>query len=83
LEEAQRRAEREQLARQMIDRIRRAADIEQALQTTAKEMSQAMSVDHVSIELSLEAPLHEGRSEPQGEHHRQEVCTGSDAGKWK
>ena len=59
LEEAQRRAEQEQQARQMIDRIHRAMDIEQVLQTTAAELSQAMSVPHVSIELSLEAPMHE------------------------
>jgi GAF domain-containing protein len=59
LEEAQRRAEQEQQARQMIDRIHRAMDIEQALQITAAELSQAMSVPHVSIELSLEAPMHE------------------------
>jgi GAF domain-containing protein len=59
LEEAQRRAEQEQQARQMIDRIHRAMDIEQVLQATAAELSQAMSVPHVSIELSLEAPMHE------------------------
>jgi GAF domain-containing protein/HAMP domain-containing protein len=62
LEEAQRRAKQEQLARQMIDRIRRAIDIEQALQTTAEELSRVMHVDHVSIELSLEAPVHEGHT---------------------
>ncbi len=57
-ESAQRRAEREQLARQMIDHIHRAVDIEQALQMTAEELSQTMRVPHVSIELSLEAPMH-------------------------
>jgi GAF domain-containing protein/HAMP domain-containing protein len=64
LEEAQRRAEREQLARQMIDHVRRAVDIEQALQTTAEELSRAMSVPHVSIELSLEAPRDESHNGP-------------------
>jgi GAF domain-containing protein len=59
LEEAQRRAEREQVARQMIDHVRRAGDIEQALETTAEELSQAMGVPHVSIELSLNAPVRE------------------------
>lgn len=54
LEETQRRVEQEQLARQMIDHIRRAVNIEQALQTTVKELSQAMRVPHVSIELSIE-----------------------------
>ena len=58
-EEAQQRAEREQLTRQTIDRIHRAVDIEQALQTTAEELSQAMGVPHVSIELSLEAQRQE------------------------
>jgi GAF domain-containing protein/HAMP domain-containing protein len=68
LEEAQRRADREVLARQMIDRIRRSMDIEQALQTTAEELSRAMGVDHVSIELSLEAPTHAGRNSPSDGH---------------
>ncbi len=54
-EETQRRAEREHVTRQMIDRIRRAMDIEQALHTTAEELSRAMGVPHVSIELSSEA----------------------------
>jgi GAF domain-containing protein len=59
LERAQRRAEQEQLTRQTIDHIRRTVDIEQALQTTAEELSQAMGVPYVSIELSLEAAKHE------------------------
>jgi GAF domain-containing protein len=54
LELAQQRAEQEQLTRQMTDRIRRAVDIEQALQTTAEELAQAMKLRHVSVELSLE-----------------------------
>jgi len=52
-EEAQQRAEREQATRQMIDRIRRAMDIEQALETTARELAQVIKVPHVSIELNL------------------------------
>ena len=59
LERAQRRAEQEQLARQAIDHIRRTVDIEQTLQKAAEELSQAMGVPHVSIELSLEAPKHQ------------------------
>jgi GAF domain-containing protein len=54
LEEAQKRAEREQLTRQMVDHIRRAVDIEQALQTTAEELARAVRVPRVSIELNLE-----------------------------
>jgi GAF domain-containing protein/HAMP domain-containing protein len=61
LERAQRLAEQEQEARQMIDRIRRTVDVEQTLQTTAEELSRAMGVPHVSIELSLEMPVQESR----------------------
>ncbi|HDQ72615.1 MAG TPA: GAF domain-containing protein [Chloroflexi bacterium] len=53
-EEAQKRARYEQTTRQTIDRIRRALDIEQALQTTVQELSQAMNVPHVSIDLNLQ-----------------------------
>lgn len=55
LEGAQQRAEREQRTRQMIDRIRRAADLEQALSVAAEELSRAMEVPHVSINLSVDA----------------------------
>jgi GAF domain-containing protein len=54
LEGAQRRAVQEESARRMIDHIRRAMDVEQALQTTAEELSRALGVPHVSIELDLE-----------------------------
>lgn len=52
-EQARRRAERERLTRQVIDRVRRAMDIEQALRTAAEELSEAMSAPQVSIELNL------------------------------
>ncbi len=55
LEEAQQRAAREQQARQMIDHIRRAVDLEQALEIAAEELSQAMQVPHVTIDLGVEA----------------------------
>jgi transcriptional regulator with GAF, ATPase, and Fis domain len=55
-EEAQRRAQWEQMTRQMIDRIRRGMDMEKALQTTAQELSSALKVPHVSIELRLDTP---------------------------
>jgi len=55
-EETQRHAEQEQVARQMIDHIRRATGIEQALQTAAKELSVGLRVPHVSIELRLDPP---------------------------
>jgi GAF domain-containing protein len=53
LEGAQFRAEQEQQARQMIDRIRRAADLDYALEAAAEELSRAMGVPHVSIELGV------------------------------
>jgi len=81
-EEAQRRADREQLARQMIDRIRRAMDIEQALQTTAEELSQAMDVGHVSIELSLETPTYEGHNSPPDGQAIKKSPTGNSVRKW-
>ncbi len=52
-EEAQKRARYEQTTRQVIDRIHRALDVEQALQTAVKELSQAMNVPRVSIDLNL------------------------------
>jgi len=59
LEEAQRRAEWEQLTRQIVDRTRRATDIERALQTTAEGLSEALEVPRVSIELNVGALMKE------------------------
>ncbi len=53
LEEARRRVESERLARQAIDHIRRAVDVEQALQAAAQELAQALEVPHVAIELGV------------------------------
>ncbi len=55
LGKAQQRAERELQARRMIDHIRRAVDLEQALEIAAQELSQAMQVPHVSIDLGIDA----------------------------
>ncbi len=54
LEDARRRAEREQQTRRVVDRIRRSATIERTLHTTAEELSRVMKVPQVSIELNLE-----------------------------
>ncbi len=51
-EEAQKRARYEQTTRQVIDRIHRALDVEQALQTTVEELSKAMNASRVSIDLN-------------------------------
>ncbi len=50
-EEARRRAEYERLVRHATDRIRRALDVEEALQTAAQELANIMKVPHISIEL--------------------------------
>jgi GAF domain-containing protein/HAMP domain-containing protein len=80
LEEAQRRAEREQLARQMIDHIRRSTDIEQALRAAAEEISKAVRVPHVSIELSLESPTDEWGNDPPDGYRCQGISPGSNGG---
>jgi DNA-binding LacI/PurR family transcriptional regulator/GAF domain-containing protein len=59
LEETQQRAGRERQARHAIDRIRRAVDVGQALQAAAEELSWALGVPHVAVELSLEAASQE------------------------
>ncbi|MCX7680415.1 MAG: substrate-binding domain-containing protein [Anaerolineae bacterium] len=53
LEEAQRRAEYEHLVRQATDHIRRAVNVERALQTAAQELANIMKVPQVSIELGI------------------------------
>lgn len=54
LEDAQKRAEQEHVTRQMIDRIRRADEVRQALEITAEDLAQTLKVPHVSIRLSPE-----------------------------
>jgi len=58
-EEAQQRAQREQLARQITEQIRRASDMKRALQTTAAELSRALAAPYVSIELNIASPEQE------------------------
>lgn len=53
LEQAQHRAQQEESLRRVVDRVRRAADIEQALRAAAGELSDTMDVPRVSIELDL------------------------------
>ena len=57
LEQAERRAEQEQQARQMIDQIHRSVTLEQALHKAAEELAHAVQVPHVSIQLTLEPPM--------------------------
>jgi GAF domain-containing protein len=53
LQRAQHGAQQEETLRRVVDRVRRAADIEQALRAAAGELSDAMDVPRVSIELDL------------------------------
>lgn len=55
LERAQHGAEKQEELRRVIDRIRKSADIEQALRAAAGELSGTMDVPRVSIELDLDA----------------------------
>ena len=55
MEESQRRVKQEQITLQVVDRVRRAVDVEQVLQVTAEELSRSLGVPHVSIELNVEA----------------------------
>jgi GAF domain-containing protein len=57
LDEAQSRVVQEQQVRQMIDHIRRAVDVEQALQAAAEELSRVLEVPRVSVDLGVDMPL--------------------------
>jgi len=54
LERARHDAEKQEKLRRVIDRIRKSADIEQALRAAAGELSGTMDVPRVSIELDLD-----------------------------
>ncbi len=56
LEEARRRAEREEQVRGVIERIRRAVDVEQALGVAAEAISHMLDVPYASIELNVGQP---------------------------
>jgi GAF domain-containing protein len=58
-DETQRRASREQLARQITDKIRASGDIESALQTAARELSSALGVSRATIDLEVTASTEE------------------------
>lgn len=55
LEDAQLEAQKQRKLRRVVDRIRSSADVEEALRTAAGELSRAMDVPHVSIELDVGA----------------------------
>jgi hypothetical protein len=51
-EEAQRRASREQLARQITDKMRRAADMDSLMQISIREMAAALGTSSAFVQLS-------------------------------
>ena len=53
MEKAQRRVEQEQQALQIVDHLRRAANIDQVLQIAAEELSRSADIAHVSVELDV------------------------------
>lgn len=53
LEDAQLEAQRQGKLRRVVDRVRRSTDVEQALRAAAGELSRAMDVPRVSIELDV------------------------------
>jgi len=53
LEETQRRAEREQLIRQITTRIRAAGDVQGVLETTATELAQSMGASRAIVRLTM------------------------------
>lgn len=57
LAETQRRAEREQLIRQITDKVRATPDLEAILQTTVQELSEAMGLPRAFVRLGTEVEL--------------------------
>jgi GAF domain-containing protein len=71
--DTQRRAAREQLAREITDKLRRAADIESLMQTTVREMAAALETSDAFVQLLPYAALADdqmGTGEPGKEAGR-------------
>jgi GAF domain-containing protein len=67
LAETQHRAEREQLIRQISDKVRSTTDLDKILQTTVEELGKAMGLPRVFVKLGTEMELlTERRSEESG-----------------
>jgi hypothetical protein len=52
LDETQRRAARERLAREITDKMRRAADMDDLIQTAIREMAAALGTSSTFVQLS-------------------------------
>jgi GAF domain-containing protein len=63
-EDAQRRAERERLVRQIIERIQTAPDVEGVLQVAVRELGRALRVPRTFVQ--LEVPRGDGSVPPEG-----------------
>jgi GAF domain-containing protein/HAMP domain-containing protein len=72
LAETQRRAEREQLIRQVTDKVHATANLETILQTTVQELSKAMGLPRVFVRLGTEKDLVAVKSDTQGPASRDE-----------
>ncbi len=55
-EEAQRRARRERLIREITTKVRAATDVDTILQTALQEISQALGTTHAAIRLGVQSP---------------------------
>jgi len=64
-EQAQRRARRERLIREITARIRSAVDVESILQTTVQELGRALDASHGLVRLGTEADL--AKPSPKGQ----------------
>lgn len=62
-EQTQQRATREQIARQITDKIRSSRDVESALKTAAVELSKALGTTRAVIDLQVQRPLSESDKE--------------------
>jgi GAF domain-containing protein len=63
-EDAQRRAERERLVRQIIERIQTAPDVDGVLQVAVRELGRALRVPRTFVQ--LEVPRGDGSVPPEG-----------------
>lgn len=67
-EQAQRRAEREQLTREITDKIRSAMDMDDLMQTAVREMAAALGVSDAFVQLSTPSEIASGDNGNQDEH---------------
>jgi putative methionine-R-sulfoxide reductase with GAF domain len=69
LAEVEQRVYREQMIREITEKMRTASSLEELLKVTARELGQRFSADYAFIELGLEAPS-SSIEQPENGHHR-------------